>query len=411
MTLDTSAPVLEARPRQASGFTYVLGMPSAGGYGAGPHAREAMLGTAFHRDTAAFIRQRMPGGFMRLAAWPTRRFAHKVLHFLFARHATTRIRNTLTYLRQRQRRATVDYMPPAVFMDATSKCSLRCPGCSTGLGVARKRTRAPLERMQDVVRQVAPTAGQIAFYHLGEAFFNDDVFEAIAYARANGLWTMVTSHLSLDREDLARRIVDSGLHELLVSCDGATQAVYGHYRRGGDVERVWSNLRAIRDARDRLGRRTPHLRVKMLVFEHNWHEARAFERRAREAGADEVQFVAGNGDESFATGVLASGTLFDVADLAWKVKLPVGRCEQVWQDMYITPDGGLFSCCLGHRDSDLFALPGETLELARLWNAPGYVATRRFFLGEIPAAGAPANCRECLYVKEYDRARTAPSQP
>lgn len=111
--------------------------------------------------------------------------------------------------------------------------------------------------------------------------------------------------------------------------------------------------------------------MKMLVFEHNWHEARLFERRARESGADEVQFVAGNGDESFASGTLASGSQFEHPRARLGMKLPVGRCEQVWQDLYVTPDGGVFACCWGYRDEDLFAKPWHAPRPAGALELPG----------------------------------------
>lgn len=90
---------------------------------------------------------------------------------------------------------------------------------------------------------MAPTAGQVAFYHLGEAFFNDEVFAAIGHARAQGLWTVVTSHLGLDRPGLARDIATP-------ACTTCSSRATAPRRRStattcarGDVETVWRNLR------------------------------------------------------------------------------------------------------------------------------------------------------------------------
>lgn len=148
------------------------------------------------------------------------------------------------------------------------------------------------------------------------------MFAAIQYARSKGLWTLINSHLSLDRPLLAERIVASGLHDLLISCDGASNEVYELYRKGGSFELVMRNLRDVRDCRDRLGRRAPFLRVKMIVFEHNWHEAMRLKELALANGADEVQFVAGNGEETFRGGSVAGGSQFEIEDLSWKEKLP-----------------------------------------------------------------------------------------
>lgn len=386
---------------RAGNFSYALGRGSPGGYGASPLKRADWLNTGFHRSITALVLNNRPRGFLRVARVPSRRFVHKVLHTVFAKNSLSRLLNFATYLRERHRKACVQYMPPLIFVDPSSACNLRCPGCATGLDLSRRRSIATLGMMRAVVDQVCRSAIQIAFYHLGEPFFNDDLFDAIRYARENGLWTVVNSHLSLSRPSLAAKVVNSGLHDLLVSCDGASPEAYERYRRGGSLELVMANLRNIRECRDRLGRRTPFIRVKMIVFEHNWHEALLLRKLALSHGADEVQYVAGNGPESLTGAGVACGTQFDVMDLSWKEKLPTGSCQEIWLGMYLTPDGGALSCCLGHRDEDLFVRPGTALDIRAMWNAAPYVAARRFFLGELPAGRTPSICQSCGYVRNF----------
>jgi pyruvate-formate lyase-activating enzyme len=381
---------------------FVLGPPVRSSYGASPFEREEVLGTAFHREIVRVTLGRMPSGFLSLRHKVSRRLVHKGLHFFLGRNAPGRILNFLVYLVQRKRAAQVRYMPPLLFFDAAASCNLRCPGCATGLRLTRPAAKASRETMHSVIDQVCTSAAQLAFYHWGEAFLNDDVFEAIGYARSKGLWTVVSSHLSLKRPRLAERIVESGLHDLIVSCDGASQDVYQQYRKGGDIEVVWANLRAIRAHRDRLRQRTPFLRAKMIVFEHNWHEAGRFEAMARANGADDVQFAFGNGDKMFQDGIIGSGSQFDVVDLSWKEKKPSGACEDIWQAMYVTPDGGALSCCLGHTNRDLFVQPSPGVDVRRMWNSHAYVAARRYFLGKVDAASTPAPCQSCLYVTRFN---------
>lgn len=396
---------------QAGSFSYRLGRSTTSGYGPSPLAREEALGSELHRDIVALVLNQRPNGFFRLTHKLSGRFFYKALHFLFARNAPGRIGNFIKYLYQRHRRAEVSYTPPFVFMDPSSACTLRCPGCATGLNLTRKRAIASLDLMRAVVDQVGRRSVQISFYHLGEAFLNDDVFEAVRYARSKGLWTLVNSHLSLNRPRLAERIVESGLHDLLISCDGASQSVYEHYRKGGSLDLVMTNLRNIREYRDRLGRKTPFLRTKMIVFEHNWHEARKFEELARANGADEVQFVSGNGAEIFSTSPVAGGSQFDIRDLSWREKVPAGPCQEVWLSMYVTPDGGAFSCCLGYKEKDLFVSPGSPIDINKMWNSASYRAARQYFLRQKPAAEIPGICQSCSYVLNFGDQSERPSRP
>jgi pyruvate-formate lyase-activating enzyme len=380
---------------------YTLGQPTDRSHGAGIYQPADVLGTAFHNDIVRATLGRTPIGFLSLRHKFSRRLVHKGLHFFFAAHALRRVANFVIYLTERKRRSRVHYLPPLVFLDPTVSCNLRCPGCATGLRLTRSAPKASLAGMKRVIDQVCPTAAQLAFYHWGEPFLNDDVFEAIRYARSNGLWTVVSSHLSLRKPRLAQQIVESGLHDLIVSCDGASQETYQRYRRGGEIGLVWSNLEQIRKERDRLRRRAPFIRAKMIVFEHNWHEARRFETLAREKGADEVQFAFGNGDRMFRVGIVASGSQFDVVDLSWKEKKPGGACEEIWQAMYVTPDNGTLSCCMGHADSHLFIPPANRLNIAQAWNSPAYVSARDYFLGRIGAEHMPGGCRSCEFVTRF----------
>ena len=406
MGVDSTKAPQKLHVLQSGSFAYVLGHGSTtGGYAQALLPRHQAIGTELHSQVVRTVLNRRPGGFLRLTKKPSLRVFYRALHTLFAKNSLGRILNFGKYLYQRSRKSRVTYLPPLVFVDPSSACNLRCPGCATGLNLTRKRSMASLEMMRSVVDQVSKTALQISFYHLGEAFFNDDVFDAVQHAKSKGLWTLVSSHLSLDRPRLAERIVESGLHDLLISCDGASQAVYEQYRRGGNLELVLSNVRGIRAHRDKLHLKTPFIRMKMIVFEHNWHEVPSFTALARAAGADEVQFVSGNGAEALTGGgAVAGGSQFDIADLSWKEKVPQGACADVWLSMYITPDGGAFSCCLGHKEEDLFVAPGPP-DVRQMWNSEGHVASREYFLGLRPAEALPGICRSCSYVNNFAQHR------
>ncbi|MBN2129407.1 MAG: radical SAM protein, partial [Sedimentisphaerales bacterium] len=211
------------------------------------------------------------------------------------RHFPLRMANFLLFLLERKRVARVHYVPPVVTVEAVNGCNLRCPECATGTGDPRSRRRgkADLADLKAVIDQVRRRSLQINFHYLGEPLLNDDFYAACAYAVEKGLWTAIHSNLSIRDDDLAQKIVASGLCNLVVSCDGATQEVYEKYRVGGDVERVFRNLQRVAEHRRASGAAFPWLTAQFLVFDHNWHEMEAFQERAIAAGADEILFLPG----------------------------------------------------------------------------------------------------------------------
>lgn len=375
------------------------------GYGPPLHERETVRGSEFHERMIAIALPRTSKRFS-LRDKITRRGLHKLFHIFVRHRGPRRLLNFLRYLRERERKAEVGYLPPLVALDLKNRCNLRCPGCATGLGLGRVRGSAELELARKLVDEVRGTALQLGFFHWGEPLLNKTTYQAIEYAVQQGLWTVVSTNLSFPIERWLHPIFQSGLHDIVISCDGTTQDVYERYRKGGDVELVFENLRRLRARRDELGRRTPYLRAKMIVFEHNWHQIEEFRARSLAAGADEVAFAFGYGGESYRTGANGGGHYFDLRRLEWIDKQPEGKCTEIWKELFVGHDGAAFACCLGYRDEDLFGAPvrGADLDVRALWNNERFRASRRFFLEGGSSEGMPAGCQSCAYVRGREAA-------
>ena len=95
--------------------------------------------------------------------------------------------------------------------------------------------------------------------------------------------------------------VRSGLKTLMVALDGVTQESYEKYRKGGRLDWAFANVRAIADAKKRLGLTTPYLRWQWLTFAHNVHEVERGIEVAKEVGA---YFVV---DMAHIAGLVATG--------------------------------------------------------------------------------------------------------
>jgi MoaA/NifB/PqqE/SkfB family radical SAM enzyme len=123
------------------------------------------------------------------------------------------------------------------------------------------------------------------FYNNHEPFLNKRTPDYVRVASDLRIETLISSNLSFSKID-AEAIVASGLKELMVAIDGVTQETYEKYRRGGKIEWVLANARAIAQAKIKLGSATPRLRWQYLTFAHNLHEVPAAIKLAREIGFD-----------------------------------------------------------------------------------------------------------------------------
>jgi hypothetical protein len=376
---------------------------------------QAARGGPLHQEMLELAYPRLRGRWKKYRAKYLDRYRlTKAAYMLRSWRLPMRAVNFATYLVERKRFTRVHYFPPHVQLDANSRCNLRCPGCATGLAdpAQREKGHAAFELMKGVIDQAANRSLQISFYHWGEALLSKDFYPACRYADEKGLWTTVHSNLSFRVKDLAAKVVDCGLRNLVVSCDGASQGVYERYRVGGEVALVFENLRAIGDERRKRGASHPWITAKFLVFDHNWHEMRAFKEKALAAGADEVLFGAAGMGGIYKTHRAGTGKNFDLKTLNWEATQPT-PCYDTWDYFGADWDGGVYPCCLVFRDEDLFVKPENISDIMREWNNDKYQAVRRFYLD---ASGAevkdlPAPCNTCVLSFAHKKRQRDASRP
>jgi MoaA/NifB/PqqE/SkfB family radical SAM enzyme len=184
--------------------------------------------------------------------------------------------------------------PLSVVVDPSNSCNLACPGC-----VHSDRAResnwfdwkpgiVSASRLEALLDRYGPTALFVTFYNYGEPLVHPETPRFIRYAKKYLLRTMLSTSLSLPRFD-AKAYVESGLDHMVLSIDGATQAVYERFRRKGNLELVFQNIRKLVQAKRESGRSTPIIVWRLLAFEHNVHEIPAAIEMARSLGVDQFE--------------------------------------------------------------------------------------------------------------------------
>src|SRR3989344_4437833 len=171
------------------------------------------------------------------------------------------------------KRQVIDSYPPRLFIDPVNACVLHCPLCPTGKGEkGRAIGNMKFTDFQKILDEVGPYLYELDLYNWGEPFLNKDIWEMIAYARKKGVKVRISSNMNYWKEGFAENIVDSGLDQLIVSCDGTDQKSYAKYRIGGDFGKVMAHVKQVAMAKKRLGRKNPKLIWQFLVMRQNEHQ-------------------------------------------------------------------------------------------------------------------------------------------
>jgi len=186
--------------------------------------------------------------------------------------------------------------PFGLVVDPSNMCQLACPGCvhSTRLEDLKlfdwPSGTLSQECFSALLKLYGPYAIGVYFCNYGEPLLNLATPKLIRLAKTYLLGTALSTSLSIRKFD-ADAYVESGLDLMVLSIDGATQPVYEQYRRNGDIELVFSNIRKLVSAKRRLGKRTPVLSWNFLAFEHNAHEIPQAVRMAHRLGVNRFRVV------------------------------------------------------------------------------------------------------------------------
>jgi radical SAM protein with 4Fe4S-binding SPASM domain len=227
----------------------------------------------------------------------------------------------------------------------------------------------------------------------------------------------------------AEACVRSGLARLHVSIDGARPETFERIRRRAHFDRVLRNVRALLDARDRLGSATPHLHVVTVLMRQNLEELPQLVALAASLRAEElfVQHLAHDFEEETVPpryrpmrAFVEEQTLLheaparieacfraarEAADArGLPLRLPrtrprqhppgtpgPARCDWPWRGAYIAYTGQAMPCCMvATPDRKNFgSMAREGVEA--VWNNDAY----RRFREQLESDDPPDVCRGC----------------
>ena len=289
--------------------------------------------------------------------------------------------------------------PILLVIEPTNVCNLRCPHCHTGAGrFGRPPAMMRLEPYLKLLDEVGDYLFLVEVFNWGEPMLHPELPTIIRAASTRGIATRVNTNLSVrftSRD--AEHLVESGLTDLFVSIDGATQEVYERYRVGGDLAKVTDNCRLVADAKRRLGRELPKLTLQFLQFPCNVDDGDAIRRLAESLDMRLLAFRGAVPDPEWGR---RSGWP------PWWMQHAPGVCPFLWGQPVLTVDGNIAPCRGVFQGFDDFANLGEAKSFRKAWNHERYRTARGLFRRRngLPAEQRLA-CYECPTTTFHERWR------
>jgi radical SAM protein with 4Fe4S-binding SPASM domain len=284
-------------------------------------------------------------------------------------------------------------MPPAIGIELTNHCNLRCPECATGSGMITR----PVGFMdpglyEKVISELKPYLFYVSLYFQGEPMMHPSLG---SFLRLSGkIRTIISTNGHFLSRENSRILAEGRLHKLIISVDGTDQETYSAYRLNGNLETVLEGIRNISEVRNKYGF-PKKLEIQMLVNRFNESQTGAMKNFASSIHArlrmKSMQIISDSNHMKW----LPEQSRFRRYELKaglFRLKRGTARgCARLWLNPVITWDGKVLPCCF---DKDAEHIMGDmTQESFRdIWNGSKYRLFRRLLHSERSAIGICQNC-------------------
>jgi radical SAM protein with 4Fe4S-binding SPASM domain len=271
------------------------------------------------------------------------------------------------------KREIVSGFPVELGIELTNHCNLKCPFCARE-EMTRAEGQMPFELFTKIVDEIKGYAELIYLHGDGEPLIHKRVFDAIRYARKNGIRVGMSTNATLLTEDRARQLIDSGIDYLIIAMDGITKETYEKLRVKGDFDEVKRNVERYLTLSREKKSKTFNL-VQIIEMNENRHEVDEFYRYWKKFHPSVVRIKG-------------------LTDLIWKESKAKfrGACFYIWRSAMIDWDGTVFPCCVDTNSTQRLGNVNQQ-SFAECWNSPVMTGLRKKH-----AAGQQAEiaiCKTC----------------
>ncbi len=319
--------------------------------------------------------------------------------------------------------------PVAAVIDASSVCHLRCPFCVNSLSPpVRTRTIMQMDLFRKIIDEIGPYLFKVSLFNWGEPFTNTAIVDMLQLLKKHSVDEVeISSSLSTHISDEAiYGLVEQGLDILSASIDGITQESYSRYRVKGDLSLALSNMERFVKAKRALGRTTPKINWKFLVFSHNENELKEARKRADHLGvvfrpiaphidmANHPDWV--SSIDKYVLGIYKSKApsseplpeqptqktiqdrIKDPSDVYYK------GCDWHYLLTAINANGSVSPCCGIWKEADDFGSLNEKT-FAEVWTNDMFQSARRYMKDKSSHSAAKNICMDCEFASIMDRGR------
>lgn len=177
-------------------------------------------------------------------------------------------------------------LPYQMEVEPITRCFLKCRYCQVPFWERRKNPDMNLNTFIHIVEKL-PQLLEIKIQGQGEPLLNKDFISMIKYAVERNILVRTYTNGVLLTEQKCKEIVDSGIFEIRISMDGASEKVVEKLRFGVNYQDLLNNIKCLLNVRGQ--RELPLINIWMVASKENFNEIPKLVELAYSLGVDGVK--------------------------------------------------------------------------------------------------------------------------
>ena len=288
--------------------------------------------------------------------------------------------------------------PDRLYIESTNVCNLNCIMCPTGRKEqVRKKGFMDFDLFRAIVDQMAPYVEATTLHIWGEPLLHPRLFDMMAYCRAAGLRSEISTNATLLTEERARQALENGLGAIYLCLDGMRPETYEQIRINADYERTNENIRRFLELKQAGGYHGTYVNLQIIEMEKTVGEVDEFMKAWDLPGVDRINVKP---FDSWGGQVTEINSLRPEDDQPRQPRFP---CPNLWYHTHLYWDGRIAMC---DRDFNLnydlgsIRNPDGSVHVLRNWNGPKMQELRRRHVkGELADVSPCNTCTEWAWWK------------
>jgi MoaA/NifB/PqqE/SkfB family radical SAM enzyme len=298
--------------------------------------------------------------------------------------------------------------PEFLSIEPVNLCNLKCPECPTGTNqLTRSKDFISKESFWGIIEQSERHLSFLQLYFQGEPFMHPQIYDFIKIAVQNKIYTATSTNGHFLTTENCQRIIDSGLHRIIISVDGNTQDTYSKYRVGGSLKTVIQGITNLTVCKKKQKSHHPFIIIQFVVFKTNEHQIEEVRKLAKKLNADRLILKSAqiedyrNGNEIMTSIQKYNRYRRDKAGQYQLKRPPDFKCLRIWNGAVIASNQEVLPCCFD-KDANYAYGTVQLKSLNGLFNGTKATDLRKQVWGE-PTTRPEicANCTEGLRKSWY----------